>query len=311
MVRVENLSKNYFNSLKKHKKHIALDNVSFSIDQGETLGLVGESGCGKSTLARTMLGLIPPSSGKVFFNDREVLSDKGRMTKEMRGKMQIIFQHPESALNPRFKIIDSLAEPMVIQNKNRSKHQMRDEIYNLLEQVGLSEEHLYRYPNELSGGQIQRVMLARILSVKPEFIIADEPTSMLDASVQAQVMSILKNIQKNHGIGLLFISHDLDLVSCVSDRVAVMYKGKIIETAPSAEMKNNPLHPYSCLLTESFSSLNKPSSLKSGLMLNNNENKTDSGCSFAQHCPKMCDKCKQKPILSEKSKGHYAACWQV
>lgn len=311
MISVEGLSKNYCNGFASRRKCRALDNVSFTIERGETLGLVGESGCGKSTLARTMLGCISPSSGKVYFKDREVLSEKGCMTKEMRSKMQIIFQHPESALNPRMRIIDSLAEPMLIQNRNRDKREIKDEIYNLLEQVGLSEELLYRYPNELSGGQIQRVVLARILSIKPEFIIADEPTSMLDVSVQAQVIRILKDIQTKNQIGLLFISHDLDLVSWVSDKIAVMYKGQIVEAAPASELRNNPRHPYSCLLTESFLSLNKPPLGDKNSRSRGEISDFANGCNYVQYCPKICDKCKEKPVLSEKEEGHYVACWQA
>lgn len=307
MIRVDELSKNYCNRFCQ-RSFKALDKVSFTIDFGETLGLIGESGSGKSTLARTMLGLIPPSSGKVLFNGKEVLSDKQRIPKELRGKMQIIFQHPESALNPRFTIFDSLVEPMKIQNKSLNKIKMKEEVCSLLEQVGLSKEHLYRYPHELSGGQIQRVVLARILSIKPDFIIADEPTSMLDVSVQAQVIHILQDIQKSRGIGMLFISHDLNLVSCISDRIAMMFKGQIVEIAPAKAFKKTQLHPYSSFLSESFSSLSNNTSIKSEYKT---INKYSDGCSYAPYCPNVCEKCRQKPLLREKSNNHFVSCWQA
>ncbi|WP_245570831.1 ABC transporter ATP-binding protein [Anaerovorax odorimutans] len=310
MIRVEELNKSYSNGFIKRVTYKALDNVSFTIHSGETLGLVGESGCGKSTLARTMLGLIPPTSGKIFFKNQEALSCKGELKKEFYGKMQIIFQHPENVLNPRMKIYKSLMEPMAIRKHNLNEKEFKSEIKNILQEVGLLEEHLSRYPNELSGGQIQRVVLARILSLKPEFIIADEPTSMLDVSVQAQVIRILKKIQLNYGISLLFISHDLELVSWMSDRIAVMYQGQIIEIAPADEFYKNPLHPYSCLLVETFTSLQH--SFPAGGLLRENDNINKlCRCSYAPFCPKYGAECEKAPVMRKKSKDHYVACWKV
>jgi len=284
-----------------------LDGVGFTVKPGETLGLVGESGSGKSTVARTMLGLIPPSSGRVFFQGQEVLTANGRMKKEFCGKMQIIFQHPESALNPRMKIYESLLEPMLIHRQNSSREEMKIKSRELLQQIGLSEEHLTRYPHELSGGQIQRVVLARVLSLSPQFLVADEPTSMLDASVQAQVLRILKRIQLENGIGLLFISHDIEVVSCMSDRIAVMYKGQIVESAPAEELCQNPLHPYSRLLVEAFSSLEK-SSVKQ-VWVEDEKIDTASRCHYYSHCPHAGPACRQRPVLRETGAEHYTACW--
>jgi ABC-type oligopeptide transport system ATPase subunit len=244
LIRVDRLQKNYKTGIINPRVYCVVENASFTVSSGETLGLIGESGCGKSTLARTMLGLTPPSGGKVFLNEKEVLKKTGKIKKEFCGKMQIIFQHPESALNPRMKIRQSLIEPRLIQKLDTGKKYRKEVIPNLLKQVGLNEEHLTRYPHELSGGQIQRVVFARILSLNPEFLVADEPTSMLDVSVQAQVLHILKVNQKKHGLGLLFISHDLDIVRWMSDRIAVMYKGQIVEIAPAECLCNNPKHPF-------------------------------------------------------------------
>jgi len=277
------------------------------VKPGETLGLVGESGSGKSTVARTMLGLIPPSSGQVYFQGQEVLTANGRMKKEFCGKMQIIFQHPESALNPRMKIYESLIEPMLIHKQNLSREEMKSKSRKLLQQVGLSEEHLTRYPHELSGGQIQRVVLARVLSLSPQFLVADEPTSMLDASVQAQVLRILKQIQVENGIGLLFISHDIEVVSWMSDRIAVMYKGQIVESAPAEELCQNPLHPYSRLLVEAFSSLEKPSAKQ--VWVKDEKIDNASRCHYYSQCPQAGPACRQRPVLRETGAEHYTACW--
>jgi len=304
---VEELSKKYMTGMLGRQQYSALDQVGFTVKAGETVGLVGESGCGKSTLARTILGLIPPSSGRVFFQGREALTANGRLKKELCGKMQIIFQHPESALNPRMKISESLLEPLSIQQKNLQPEKRKRDISLLLERVGLSAEHLSRYPHELSGGQIQRVVLARILSLCPEFIVADEPTSMLDVSVQAQVLRILKEIQTAYQIGLLFISHDLEVVNWMSDRIMVMYKGQIVESAPADVLCQNPLHPYSRLLVETFSSL-KDAAARLGSGYGGQEPAAN-GCVYRVHCPQAEPLCRQRPELVKISGEHYTACW--
>lgn len=232
----------------KRQSFKVLDGVSLHISPGETLGLVGGSGCGKSTLARVILGLVPASSGRVVFKGRELPAGGNRRRDQGWEKMQIIFQHPEASLNPRLKIRDSLAEPLRIHRLVTDREEEAAVIAGLLETVGLSREHLSRYPHELSGGQIQRVVLARILALRPACIIADEPTSMLDVSVQAQVLRLLKDIQARYGLACLFISHDLAVVRWMSDRIAVMSQGRIVETGLAAQIIKNPGHPYTAAL---------------------------------------------------------------
>lgn len=314
-LKVEKLSKEYTTGIFRRRQCKVLDGVSFTLSPGETLGLVGESGSGKSTLARTILGLTPPSSGKVFFQGQEVLSAGGKLKKEFCGKMQIIFQYPESALNPRMKIRSTLLEPMRIQKKGLLDREQKSQCHQLLQKVGLGEEYLDRYPHELSGGQIQRVVLARVLSLSPQFLVADEPTSMLDVSVQAQILRILKEIQAENRIGLLFISHDLEVVSWISDRIAVMFKGQIVESARAEQICQKPLHPYTRLLLGKYSALNKHSPNKSSQARNWLED-SDSGnltnaCVYFADCPQAGPGCRQKPELRESNDGHYIACRQV
>lgn len=222
--------------------------------------------------------------------------------------MQIMFQHPETALNPYFNIYRSLSEPMHIQGMVKNPVQEKEMVLRLLEQVGLHEEHLSRYPHELSGGQIQRVVLARILSLQPKFIVADEPTSMLDVSVQAQVLQIFRGIQQKFGIAYLFISHDLEVVRQMSHDLAVMYQGRIVEKGPTEKVYQRPLHPYTMLLVSAFASLNNgqlvPPHSKAAFREGN-------GCSYAPFCPLAGAKCSRTPKLKEVSNQHSVACWQV
>lgn len=312
MLRVENLNKTFTTGVFKRRRHKAVDQINFTIAPGEILGLVGESGCGKSTLARLLLNLIPSSSGKLYFKGQELTGMRGRELRKIRGKMQIIFQHPESSLNPRLKIYDSLIEPMRIQNLLPSKTVEREKVLDLLHQVGLDEEHLTRYPHELSGGQIQRVVLARILAVQPEFIIADEPTSMLDVSVQAQVLHLLKDIQQKHAMSFLFISHDLALVQWISERIAVMYRGQIVEIGPAQDLCNNPRHPYSVQLVETFNWFQENKREKSCSSETTNQAiHAWEGCAFAPCCPKLSPVCRQKPELRRIAEKHDVACWHA
>lgn len=226
LLKVENLKKYYTSGIFNKKVLRAVNGVSFELDKGKTLGLVGQSGCGKSTLGRTVLGLLKPTEGRVFFEGNDISSLKGKELKSLGTGMQIIFQHPESSLNPRMKIYDALVEPLRIHGLcERAEEMVR--VRELIDAVSLNEELLFRYPRELSGGQLQRVAIARVLGLKPRFIVADEPTSMLDPLVQAQILSILKKLQLKYGISFLFISHDPDIVEWMSDEVAVMEGGKI------------------------------------------------------------------------------------
>jgi oligopeptide/dipeptide ABC transporter ATP-binding protein len=222
--------------------------------------------------------------------------------------MQIIFQHPESALNPRMKIYNSLVEAMRLQQIATNRREEGAIVYRLIELVGLNEEHLERYPHELSGGQIQRVVLARILSLQPEFIVADEPTSMLDLSVQAQVLNLFKEIQHKFNIAYLFISHDLDVVRWMSDRIAVMYAGRIVEIGPVDKVRENPRHPYTSALVGAFFAL-KNSGIEK--IPDPKADKPPAGCKFYPYCLKAGDICKEKPDLKKVAEDHFVECWQV
>lgn len=236
--------KQYFNNGKPNMVK-AIDDISFDIYKGETLGLVGESGCGKSTTGRTIIRLYDATDGEVLFNGVNVHGKKSKkQLKDFNRKMQMIFQDPYASLNPRMKVVDIIAEGIDIHGLAKTKEERIERVYSLLETVGLNREHANRYPHEFSGGQRQRIGIARALAVKPEFIIADEPISALDVSIQAQVVNLLKKLQREHELTFLFIAHDLSMVKYISDRIGVMYFGKLVELASSDELYGNPFHPY-------------------------------------------------------------------
>jgi oligopeptide transport system ATP-binding protein len=223
----------------------AVDGVTFDIYKGETLGLVGESGCGKSTTGRTIIGLYRATAGEVLFKGKNVHAKKsGKEAKELKRKMQMIFQDPYASLNPRMTVADIIAEGIDIHGLAKTKEERMQRVYELLETVGLNKEHANRYPHEFSGGQRQRIGIARALAVEPEFIIADEPISALDVSIQAQVVNLMKKLQREKGLTYLFIAHDLSMVKYISDRIGVMYFGKLVELAEAEELYRNPIHPY-------------------------------------------------------------------
>lgn len=243
LLEIKNL-KQYFNKGTSSEVR-AVDNVSFDIYRGETLGLVGESGCGKSTTGRTIIRLYDATDGEVLFNGENVHGKKNReKLKEFNRKMQMIFQDPYASLNPRMKVADIIAEGIDIHGLASNGKERMDKVVELLETVGLNREHANRYPHEFSGGQRQRIGIARALAVNPEFIIADEPISALDVSIQAQVVNLLKKLQREKGLTYLFIAHDLSMVKYISDRIGVMYFGKLVELASSEDLYKNPLHPY-------------------------------------------------------------------
>jgi len=292
----------------------AVQGVSFDIKKGETLGLVGESGCGKSTLGRCLIRLIEPTSGKIYFNNKDITNIGGDELRDLRKKMQIIFQDPYASLNPRMTIGAILEEPLIIHNLFSSEKDRQDRVKELISLVGLRNEHLTRYPHEFSGGQRQRVGIARALAVNPELIICDEPVSALDVSIQAQVINLLMELQQKLGLTYVFIAHDLKVVEHVSHRVAVMYLGKIVEMAESDELYRNPQHPYTKALLSAIP-VPDPKPRPERIILTGDVpspmNPPD-GCHFNPRCPIASDECrKTSPDLRILSKDHYVSCLKV
>ena len=300
----------YFKGKKRGQTVKAVDDVSFEIMKGETFGVVGESGCGKSTLGRTLIRLQQPTEGHIYLNGTDIAGLKGAQLKEMRKEAQIIFQDPSACLNPRRTIKQILMEPFEIHNL-KGKIDVDAKIMELLQLVGLDSYHLSRYPHELSGGQKQRIGIARALALEPQIIICDEAVSALDVSVQAQVLNLLQELKEKLGLTYFFISHNLNVVYQVSDRVGVMYLGKMVEIANYDQLYEKRYHPYTEALLSAIPQVDQEEQEERIHLEGEVPSPYDppSGCHFHTRCPKACDKCRQTaPELKEVAPGHYVAC---
>ncbi len=317
LVTVDGVSKHFqlkrsFLSLGRAPVVKAVDDISFSIEKGETLGLVGESGCGKSTLGRTILRLYEPTDGAIRFEDTNISELGKEDLRKFRTKMQIVFQDSYSSLNPRHRVGDIIAEPMMIHTEMTPK-EIKARIFELLELVGLKPMHAERFPHEFSGGQRQRINIARALALYPRFVVCDEPISALDVSIQAQVVNLLQDLQKKLGITYLFIAHDLSMVQHISDRIAVMYLGRMMELASSRELFADPLHPYTQSLISAIPIPSPKRERERGHIVLEGEVPSPvnppSGCVFHTRCPVAEEKCsRQVPEYREAKPGHWVAC---
>ncbi|MGG1678142.1 ABC transporter ATP-binding protein [Neobacillus sp. NRS-1170] len=299
----------FFNKVTGHVR--AVDGVDFKVMPGETLGIVGESGCGKSTTGRTILRLLDPSAGEVLFNGKDLAKLSKEEMRQMRKDIQMVFQDPYASLNPRKTIRQILLEPLKVHGIGSSREERMKRVEEIIEVVGLRKEHLDRHPHDFSGGQRQRIGIARALILKPKVIIADEPVSALDVSIQSQVLNLLKDLKKEFNLTLIFISHDLSVVRHLCDRIAVMYLGRVVEIADKKQLFNNPSHPYTRALLSAVPIAN-PKTKRERVILKGDlpsPANPPSGCTFHPRCPVANESCKSKiPILQDIDSGHQVSC---
>jgi peptide/nickel transport system ATP-binding protein len=310
VIEIKNLAK-YFNSAAG--KNLAVDGVSFKIEKGRTMGVVGESGCGKSTLGRTIIRLYEPTDGQILLNGEDITYAKGGRLKKVRENMQIIFQDPYSSLNPRMSVEETIREPLEISGKYRSRKEMADAVSLLFERVGIANRYRASYPHEMDGGRRQRVGIARAIALNPDFVMCDEPVSALDVSIQAQVLNLLMDLQRQAGLTYMFITHDLSVVKHISDHISVMYLGQLVETCASRELIGNPLHPYTKVLLSAIPSIDihRPTQrqiLKGELTSAINPKP---GCRFAPRCEYASDMCGKPQSLEEVATDHFVACGRI
>ena len=320
LLQVENLTKYFYKpqGLFGQKKQIvkSVDHVTFDIMRNETLGLVGESGCGKTTVGRTITRLYEPTDGKIIFDWKDISHLTKKELLPYRKKMQMIFQDPYASLNARMTVMDIIREALDLHSDLKTKEEKSKRVYELLDRVGLMREHANRYPHEFSGGQRQRIGIARALAVDPEFIVCDEPISALDVSIQAQVVNMLEDLQREFGLTYLFIAHDLSMVRHISDRIGVMYLGKLVEIGPSEEIYSHHLHPYTEALLSSVPVPDpEKARAKEQIVLQGDiPSPIDppSGCRFRTRCPRACEQCAQaEPELKPVGNDHFVACHLV
>ena len=314
LLQVEHLKK-YFKVGKSSFLH-AVDDVSFSLNKGETLGVVGESGCGKTTLGRTLLRLQDATDGKIIFDGQDINKCSKAEMKKLRKDMQIIFQDPYSSLNPRMTIKEAIAEPLIVQKVLNSwnKDEIEKTVYDIMDRVGLSKRLINSYPHELDGGRRQRIGVARAIVLKPKFIVCDEPVSALDVSIQAQVLNLMQDLQKDMGLTYMFITHDLSVVKHLSTDIAVMYLGQLVEKAPAKELFRNPLHPYTNALLSAIPIPDPETSTKRILLKGELSSPIDPqpGCRFAKRCAYATEECGKSDVpLKEIKKNHFVACNKI
>lgn len=317
LVKIENLTKNFISKKSFFGKPLsyvhAVDNVSLDIFKGETLGIVGESGCGKSTLGRSILRLTEPTSGKVIYDKTDLVSLSKEDMRQMRKRLQLVFQDPYASLNPRMTVKDLIKAPLDVFNIGNESERM-EKVFQIMKQVGLTEEQLNRYPHEFSGGQRQRIVIARAIILDPEFVVCDEPVSALDVSVRSQVLNLLNTLQKEKNLTYMFISHDLSVVKYISDRIAVMYLGRVVELAEKDELYSHAAHPYTKALLSAVPIAEVVRKREISVLEGDVPSPINppKGCYFNTRCPYADERCrKEKPELRDIGCGHMCACHKV